>query len=49
MSPQDKNEQMKNGVVTFLDILGWKGVHYRKQNAIPKLKLLIEGLKNKQK
>jgi len=35
----------KSGVVTFLDVLGWKGVYDRKQDAIHSLTLLIEGVR----
>lgn len=40
--------QIKNsgrGVVTFLDVLGWRGVYDRKTDAIASLTRLIEGLK----
>jgi hypothetical protein len=35
------------GVVTFLDVLGWKGVYDRKQDAIPSLTRLIEGVRSR--
>lgn len=38
-------EGPKTGVVTFLDVLGWKGVYARKQDAIHSLTLLIEGVR----
>lgn len=31
------------GVVTFLDVLGWKGIYDRKKDAIPSLIALVEG------
>lgn len=34
------------GVVTFLDVLGWKGVYSRKTNAIHSLMKLIEGVRS---
>ena len=36
-------EGPKTGVVTFLDVLGWKGVYNRKENPISSLTVLIEG------
>jgi hypothetical protein len=33
------------GVVTFLDVLGWKGVYDRKPDAIESLSELVEGLR----
>lgn len=38
-------EGPKTGVVTFLDVLGWKGVYDRKQDAISSLTVLIEGVR----
>lgn len=38
--------ETKSGVVTFLDVLGWKGVYDRKPDAIASLKLLIKGVRN---
>lgn len=38
-----RSEDPSSGVVTFLDVLGWKGVYDRKQDAIGSLTLLIEG------
>ena len=32
------------GVVTFLDVLGWKGVYDRKDNAVASLRLLVKGV-----
>lgn len=40
-----RDDILKSGVVTFLDILGWKGVYSRKTDAIRSLTLLIEGAK----
>jgi hypothetical protein len=40
-----KSKQPTSGVVTFLDVLGWKGVYDRKRDAILSLTRLIEGLK----
>ena len=34
------------GVITFLDVLGWKGVYNRQPNAIVSLTTLIDGLRN---
>ena len=33
------------GVVTFLDVLGWKGVYDRQENAIGSLKSLVDGVR----
>lgn len=38
-------EGPKTGVVTFLDVLGWKGVYDRKHDAISSLTVLIEGVR----
>ena len=35
------------GVVTFLDVLGWKGIYSRKTNAIDSLTQLIQGVSSK--
>ena len=35
------------GVVTFLDVLGWKGVYDRKQDAIASLTSLIDGVRTR--
>lgn len=37
------------GAITFLDVLGWKGVYDRKRDAISGLKTLVEGLQNESK
>jgi hypothetical protein len=41
------SERPRSGVVTFLDVLGWKGVYDRKQDAIPSLTRLIEGVRTR--
>src|SRR4051794_40289231 len=33
------------GVVTFLDVLGWKGVYERKKDALNSLALIVDGLR----
>ncbi len=33
------------GVVTFLDVLGWKGIYDRKQDAISSLTSLVDGIR----
>lgn len=38
------NPSITSGVVTFLDVLGWKGVYDRNRDAIARLKNLIEGM-----
>lgn len=38
------SERTISGVVTFLDVLGWKGVYHRQHDAITSLNLLIGGL-----
>ena len=43
--PQIKEKQ--SGVVTFLDVLGWKGVYDRKRDAIGSLTRLIDGVKTR--
>lgn len=37
----------QSGVVTFLDVLGWKGVYDRQPNAIRQLTYLIEGVEKR--
>jgi hypothetical protein len=44
MSKFAKGGRDGSGVVTFLDVLGWKGVYDRKQDAIGSLTNLIEGV-----
>ncbi|PAW76986.1 MAG: hypothetical protein B9S32_12845 [Verrucomicrobia bacterium Tous-C9LFEB] len=46
MADPKKPISPQSGVVTFLDVLGWKGVYDRQSNAIKKLTDLIEGLEN---
>lgn len=36
---------MSDGVVTFLDVLGWRGVYDRNPNATVQLSLLVDGLR----
>lgn len=38
------DNSISGGVVTFLDVLGWKGVYDRKNDAINSLRRLVEGL-----
>ena len=38
--------ETKQGVVTFLDVLGWKGIYYKDLNAIDKLISIVEKAKN---
>jgi hypothetical protein len=45
MADSLKTERPTGGVVTFLDVLGWKGVYDRKRDAIPSLTRLIDGVK----
>lgn len=33
------------GIVTFLDVLGWKGVYDRQENAVDSLKRLVDGVR----
>jgi len=47
MSKFAKRGRSGSGVVTFLDVLGWKGVYDRKQDAIGSLTNLIEGVKTR--
>ena len=42
-------EDPGSGVVTFLDVLGWKGVYDRKEDAIGSLTVLIDGARNEAK
>ncbi|AAM32673.1 MAG: hypothetical protein AB7D09_06095 [Methanosarcina sp.] len=41
-TPIKENKSFKTVVITFLDILGWKGVYCRKTDAVATLKKLIE-------
>lgn len=41
-----KQSEIITGVITFLDVLGWKGVYSRKTNAISSLMQLIEGVRS---
>jgi hypothetical protein len=41
------SNEKQSGVVTFLDVLGWKGVYDRQANAIGSLKRLVEGVGKK--
>lgn len=42
-----KNPSIQSGgVVTFLDVLGWKGIYDRKQDAISSLTNLVDGLRS---
>ncbi len=45
MGELTSKERGRSGVVTFLDVLGWKGVYDRQTNAIDKLTGMIEGLR----
>ncbi len=47
MSESAEETSRQSGVVTFLDVLGWKGVYDRQVNAVQGLKLLVEGVGNK--
>lgn len=42
----DEKTVLKGGVVTFLDVLGWKGVYDRIPEAIAKLRQLVEGIRD---
>jgi hypothetical protein len=42
-----KSFSTPSGVVTFLDVLGWKGVYDRKRDAIASLTRLIEGVRQR--
>jgi|688.fasta_scaffold242442_2 hypothetical protein len=46
MAESDKRVALQKGVITFLDVLGWKGVYDRKRDAISSLKTLVEGLQS---
>lgn len=39
------DKSISGGVVTFLDVLGWKGVYDRNPNAIASLTQLVEGVR----
>jgi hypothetical protein len=45
MADSLKTERPTSGVVTFLDVLGWKGVYDRKRDAISSLPRLIQGVR----
>lgn len=47
MGESPKTERPPSGVVTFLDVLGWKGVYDRKRDAIPSLTRLIDGVRSR--
>lgn len=47
MGNSPKTERANSGVVTFLDVLGWKGVYDRKRDAIPSLTRLIDGVRTR--
>jgi hypothetical protein len=47
MADSTKAERPTSGVVTFLDVLGWKGVYARKPDAIASLTRLIEGVRKR--
>lgn len=47
MADSSKIERPTSGVVTFLDVLGWKGVYDRKRDAIPSLTRLIDGVRSR--
>lgn len=49
MSEVSKTDRLTTGVVTFLDVLGWKGVYDRKPDAISSLTRLIEGVRDRAK
>lgn len=40
-----KESARQAGIVTFLDVLGWKGVYDRQADAIDSLKRLVDGVK----
>ena len=46
MSNNSKKNEIKTGVVTFLDVLGWKGIWQRKENAIKTLQDLVKSIKD---
>ena len=47
MGDSPKSDRPTGGVVTFLDVLGWKGVYDRKRDAIPSLTRLIDGVRTR--
>lgn len=47
MSEKVKEIIRQAGVVTFLDVLGWKGVYDRQANAVESLKRLVDGVGKK--
>lgn len=47
MSENQIAKKRRSGVITFLDVLGWKGVYDRQTDAIESLRRLIENLKSK--
>jgi len=47
MKEYQRSSEQLSGVVTFLDVLGWKGVYDRQSNAIVNLKRLVEGVGKK--
>jgi hypothetical protein len=49
MTNVQKPDWPTSGVVTFLDVLGWKGVYDRKHDAISSLTRLIEGVRGRAK
>lgn len=44
MGDDQKHTAPRSGIVTFLDVLGWKGVYDRQPDAIKTLTRLIEGV-----
>lgn len=46
-SSAHKAPPLSNGVVTFLDVLGWRGIYDRNPDAIRKLSGLVDGLRGK--
>ena len=49
MAEVEKTQALTGGVVTFLDVLGWKGVYDRQKDALQRLTDLIEGLEDRAK
>jgi hypothetical protein len=47
MSSQTKSIGASGGVVTFLDVLGWRGVYERMPNAVASLTNLVERLRTR--
>lgn len=47
MGHDPKKTRPRSGVVTFLDVLGWKGVYDRQSDAIDNLSRLIRGVTKK--